>query len=470
MTLASMHAALDALTDERLRLPSDSEQLALLSGAIRLEARLHAWIQGLAVRIEESHACMREHGTSTVSWLAESLNFTAREATRLVKGGADLEAFPLIGRAVAQGHVLPQQAEAIGSVIRNLTGELPQEAIEGAQALMVELAGTHNSAELRRLTGYLFEVMAPEKAEELEAERLEREHRVAMRARHLEFRPDGCGSVVIRGSLPVAEAEPLIRVIDAFAEQSRGWDQSGQEIDKITPTMRRADGLVALVAECLRRGSAPTHGGDRPRVCLTLAFENLHRLAADRGLVGAGSVLSSGEPVAASVVRRLLCDAEVLPIVLGGPSEILDVGRSRRMVTGPIRVALEQRDGGCVFPGCSKPSDACEAHHIQPWWSGGRTCVENLVLVCPHHHGVVEPGHDPAADRWRIRIGVEGIPEILPPRRVDPEQRPRVHARFLARSSGLGNQGEAESHPVVRDERVAREQGSEDGSPDEPRE
>ena len=122
-----------------------------------------------------------------------------------------------------------------------------------------------------------------------------------------------------------------------------------------------------------------------------------------------------------------------MPAVLGGASEILDVGRSQRLVTPAIRAALELRDGGCVFPGCNTPPQDCHAHHIQPWWAGGATALWNLVLLCAHHHGIVEPGHDPTADRWKVDLQPDGTAHVLPPLRVDPHLRPRLHARFLTR-------------------------------------
>jgi hypothetical protein len=111
----------------------------------------------------------------------------------------------------------------------------------------------------------------------------------------------------------------------------------------------------------------------------------------------------------------------------------LDVGRTQRLATPAIRAALELRDGGCVFPGCTTPARDCDAHHIIPWWAGGPTALSNLVLLCPHHHGTVEPSHNPDADRWKVRLRPNGTPEIIPPLRVDPSQRPRLHARFHTR-------------------------------------
>jgi hypothetical protein len=78
--------------------------------------------------------------------------------------------------------------------------------------------------------------------------------------------------------------------------------------------------------------------------------------------------------------------------VLGGNSEILDLGRTRRLFTGPLRTALDLRDRHCRTQGCDIPAAWCEAHHQQPWTHGGRTRLEDGILLCPHHH---HKAHDP---------------------------------------------------------------------------
>ena len=429
--LAIIGDGLDALFDDRLRLSSDAEQLVVLQEAVRLGGRLQVWQERLAARIEKSEAAWNERKTSTATWLAESMNLTARDAKRLVKAGQGMERFPIVGSAAAAGHVLPGQAGAITAVLGDLPREFDHTVITKGQEMMVEFAQTHNSAELRRLTSYLVEVLSPETADQIEARRLERQERRAQAHRFLEFKNDGDGSVLIRGSLPVAAAEPFIRIVDAYtAADKRALEALDPNTDYVTPAMRRADGLLAMVNAHSQQALAPSNGGDRPRIVVTLSYESLIKQCAD---VGLGAQLTRiGEHIPASVARQLLCDADILPAVLDGRSEILDVGRAQRLVTPPIRAALELRDGGCIFPGCDKPPDACHAHHVVPWWNGGATSLSNLVLACPHHHGIIEPGHDPTTDRWQARIR-NGRAEVIPPKRVDPQQRPRIHARFRAR-------------------------------------
>ena len=429
--LAEVRTALATLRTAQVRLASGPQQLNLLKEGLQVEGQLHTWLVQLAAQIDTAEVAWAEHGTSTATWLADAANLTRREAGRLIGEGQGLARFGIVASAAESGVVLPAQAEAITGVLNDLPEDFPADVVEQGQELMVGFAATHNSTELRRLTGRLVEVLAPETVEEREEARLEREHRVAMRNRYLKFTYDHRGSVQISGSLPVGEAEPFIRILDSYgAARKRGLDRLDPNAKHVTTAMNRADALLAMVAHHCQEALAPNHGGDRPRIVVTMSYDKLAKAATDAGLIS-GQLVGTAEPLPASLLRVLLCDADLMPAVLGGPSEVLDVGRTQRLVTPAIRAALELRDGGCVFPGCDKPPSACHAHHKIPWWAGGVTALWNLGLFCDHHHPIVEPGHDPTADRWRFEFRADGIPQVLPPKRVDPSQRPRVHARFL---------------------------------------
>ena len=99
-----------------------------------------------------------------------------------------------------------------------------------------------------------------------------------------------------------------------------------------------------------------------------------------------GATLGSGWSVGPQTARRLACDAKVIPLVLGGPSEPLDVGRLTRSCPPALRRALVFRDGGCRYPGCDRPPEWTDVHHIVHWTDGGPTSLTNCVLVCRHHH------------------------------------------------------------------------------------
>ena len=132
------------------------------------------------------------------------------------------------------------------------------------------------------------------------------------------------------------------------------------------------------------------------------------------------AVLDDGGGITAEAARRIACDATILPAVLGGRGQVLDLGRSRRLFGGPIRRALVLRDGGCAFPGCDRPARWCDGHHIVHWADGGTTDLGNSVLLCGHHHRVIHHSD------WRVRISpADGLPEFVPPALLDPAQRPR---------------------------------------------
>lgn len=113
-------------------------------------------------------------------------------------------------------------------------------------------------------------------------------------------------------------------------------------------------------------------------------------------------------PIPVRLIRRFACDADVIPVVLGSPSQILDVGRATRLAPAHLRKALIARDHGCVFPGCAIPATWTEAHHIKAWYDGGATALENMVLLCPHHHHAIHTGE------WVI-AGTGSFFAITPP-------------------------------------------------------
>ncbi|WP_374271042.1 DUF222 domain-containing protein [Actinoplanes sp. M2I2] len=138
------------------------------------------------------------------------------------------------------------------------------------------------------------------------------------------------------------------------------------------------------------------------------------------GTLGIGTT-DTGQRLSAAAMRRLACDARILPFVLGGAGQILDTGRARRLATGPLRRALHVRDRGCAFPDCDRPPRWTDAHHLTAWSNGGPTSLDNLVLLCRHHHRLV---HHPGGG-WQIRLGPDQCPDFYPPPTVDPLRRPR---------------------------------------------
>jgi hypothetical protein len=165
-------------------------------------------------------------------------------------------------------------------------------------------------------------------------------------------------------------------------------DPAGRDpADTRSPAQRRADALVEICRMSLDRGTAPRSGGGRPHVVMTVDLDVL------AGRAGGRCELSITGPILPEAARRIACDAGVSRIITRGASEILDVGRRTRVVSPALRRALELRDGGCAHPGCDRPPQWCDAHHIVHWADGGETCLANLVLLCRRHHRVAHMGN-----------------------------------------------------------------------------
>ena len=152
--------------------------------------------------------------------------------------------------------------------------------------------------------------------------------------------------------------------------------------DERTPAKRRADALMDLVGA----GAKAFAGSGCPSAAATVLLTmGLDALTAGVG----GATTPTGDVLDAAAARRLACDAGIIPIVLGGPSQPLDVRREQRLVTGGLRAAVIIRDHGCTFPECDRPPGWCEVHHVQPWWAGGDTSLHNSAMLCRRHHHIV---------------------------------------------------------------------------------
>jgi hypothetical protein len=152
---------------------------------------------------------------------------------------------------------------------------------------------------------------------------------------------------------------------------------------------RTADALTDICRFWLdHNDDVAMSGGERPHITVTVPYETL--TGKERRL---GEI--DGAAVNPETIRRLSCDAGIVRIVTDGESRPLDVGRRVRTVPPAIRRALELRDGGCAWPGCSAPVSWCDAHHIVHWADGGTTDLENLVLLCRRHHTATHEGKHP---------------------------------------------------------------------------
>jgi hypothetical protein len=150
---------------------------------------------------------------------------------------------------------------------------------------------------------------------------------------------------------------------------------------------------------------------------------------------GVGWVEGIKEPLSATALQKLVEASGYATLVEGDNGEILYLTRNKRLFTAQQIKALLVRDGGCAWPGCGAKAGRCDAHHIIPWSKGGLTDIDNGILLCPYHHGML---HDSAFSLRMIR----GKPHLLAPPWIDPDQRwiPIGKSR-IARLNGLHKAG-----------------------------
>jgi hypothetical protein len=252
-----------------------------------------------------------------------------------------------------------------------------------------------------------------------EVEAVARAERAAERAAQIDeqnslqvrTRPDG--SITGRFHL----APESVAVLNAWLRQAdTRHPGEGEFADDRQSDVRRGDHLVATLAHACRTGvehTRPVHA----KVVVTMPLEALQR-----GLAGAGT-LDTGGTLSAATARRLACAAGIVPAVLGGESEVLDLGRTRRAFSTGQKCVFRVRDRGCIAPGCDRAPAACDAHHQTEWTDGGPTDVANGSLLCAFHHQQVH------RQGWHVVLAPNGYPALIPPPSIHPQRRPRQHHR-----------------------------------------
>src|SRR6478672_9964449 len=335
---------------------------------------------------------------------------TVRQAQTLVTERAATHA------ALTAGTVSPEQAAVIVDAVDRLP--LNTDLRGRGEAFLLDQAGRLNATDLARAARHLVEVADPKRAERDAEKDLDAEDRAAHLGRFLTITEDGAGGVRLRGRGTVEDAAAIKAALLPLTKPTPSVDPETCEnnTDPRDHGARTWDALVETCRHALATDLPPDCHGTRPRIAVTTSLDVLRdridwaTLDTGPDPTRTGGLTDDGLELSPSVVRRLACDADLIPIVLGGKGEVLDVGRTHRLVTPALWRALVCRDRHCAFPGCTRPPAMGHAHHITHWADGGTTSLDNLVLLCGHHHRVLH--HTP----WQVRINPDDRrPEFLPP-------------------------------------------------------
>ena len=329
--------------------------------------------------------------TSCAHWLNWRCGIGLNAAREKVRVAHALVQLPDISKAFSTGELSFSKVRALTRI-----------ADSGSESELLHLARQATAAQVEKLVrGYR------------SVERLqENERATAQRAsRGLTYFYDEDGSLVIHARLPAEEGALVLQALEAAMDAQNAAaseaDESGNvtavtpvatgdtpESDDVTavtsttenrPAQRRADALTTMAQTTLRHGPDSPGASERYQVVVHVTAETLAMDAAGR------CELESGQRLATDTVRRIACDSSLLRITEDQAGNPLDIGRKTRVVSPALRRALQARDGGCRFPGCTHRRHI-DAHHIEHWANGGETSIDNLTLLCRHHHHLVHEG------------------------------------------------------------------------------
>ncbi|MBK6508831.1 MAG: DUF222 domain-containing protein [Haliea sp.] len=352
--------------------------LAALEDEItELSAHLNAATYRLLTLIREFH---ERHGwsgagmKSCAHWLNWKCGIALGAAREKVRVAHALDALPNISSALRAGQISFSKVRAMTRVAT------PQN-----EDYLLMIANHGTAAHVERL------VPVPPGETQRALEQENARHAL----RELTWYIDSDGSYVLKARLAPEQGARVVQALKIAMESEnvsaeRSFHpETGAPVE--TPiAARRADALERIADHFLTSDKSTATGGDRYTINI---HTDMNTLKADGE--GAESELTEGGNVSAETSRRLACDCGVVHWLKNGNGTVhksaLDIGRRTRSIPPAIRRALERRDGGCRFPGCTA-RHYVDAHHIKHWADGGETKLDNLLLLCHHHHRLVHEG------------------------------------------------------------------------------
>ena len=283
-------------------------------------------------------------------WLAGRSEFHPAEAEALAGLARDLPAMPATSEALATGRVGVEKARILGTA-RDVDG------FDDAEAGLVERVVGVSLRTARRIVG-----------------RFVADHRQTgpadPAANEVTLSPRRDGRWRLHGDLDAETAAVIANELRRLAEGHR-------DAEGLSAARRFSLALLDMARRSVTLGERGP--GSRPELVLV----------ANVGFNGDiyDTRHEDGTPVSRNVFETLTCDATIRGLVMNGPSEVLDLGRSQRLASAGQRRAAAVRDGGCVVPGCERSPDHCDLHHIRHWTKHrGATDLSNLCLLCRRHH------------------------------------------------------------------------------------
>jgi hypothetical protein len=338
---------------------------AIVSTAGSLAAATCRWLL-LVADFDARNGCARFTMPTTSHWLAYACSLSQRTATDHVRVARALAAHPRLAEEMTAGRLSYSHLRAISRVARPGEGELVEE--------LVNLARHGTVRHLESMVRGLRSVRDVEDGTTAPPEEYVKHGWGATNHWRITARLEPERGAVVRSAIEaVARAEHMTQT-DALVRLAEIGLAALADSDHPPRTLRGEERTAVVVHLDARQG---THA--RPRV-------------------------DGGPALPEPVVERLLCQGRVRTVLHDADGSPLDVGRSRRVVTAKLFYALLLRDTHCRHPGC-RSRTGLEAHHVRHWLHGGRTDLNNLVLLCRYHHHAHHDGVFTMIAHGRQRFG-----------------------------------------------------------------
>ena len=429
-----LHEVLDRI--DRTQTGTTNEFAGLVRELTRATARIESLRMAVVAHADKAQVAGFSGACGTGAWLAAQTHTDERVAvadSKLATQLGDGQA-PATHQALADGKVSKEHAAVILKAITDLPPDLTQSERDKAERILLRRAEHTSPGKLRREARRVVEEAGRSKreADKHQGELLQSEEEKALARCRFTLHDNNDGTASGAFTVPTLAADILRKTLQQMTAPRRrnksnaaGSSAGGASALGVAAGSTRGVGALGVAAGSTRgeagslgvsgrssRGGAGAFGVDTDWARRQgLAFADLlEHLPTDRlsGKVAATVVvtvehdnlrdqigaakLDTGHDVSAAEARRIACGAGILPLVLDGQSQILDLGRSSRYFTEAQRTALATRYDECAAEGCDRPYAWTELHHENPWHSSGRTDLELAVPLCGFHHRRM---HDP---------------------------------------------------------------------------
>ncbi len=372
---------------DHLELPIDN---VVLTEAFALFDRLNAKLLAVVGEHDAAELWRNDGATSMTAWLRHRTRKSGRDAAACARTARRLRELPVTAAAYRDGVLSGGHVQAIVTNLNDRTVDLfthhESELVPELARLSVGETATAMQSWARHADAVLGDKDKPQPARSLHLSRI------------LDGRRELSGSFDPEGGTVIATALRLAATRDIDGEPAR------------SPAQRRGDALVDVCRWFLDHQQDRRGGRHRPHLNVVTTIDDLERRGQGRLLDG--SILDG------TTVQRLFCDAGVHRVFVTGRSSILDYGTTTRTVPANLFNALVIRDQQCRFPGCDRPPEWCEAHHVRWVLDGGPTSLDNLTLQCSRHHHLL---HAPG---WHAKLLPDATVVVTTPDGRTLESRP----------------------------------------------